>query len=48
MYWKWLASVHSLLYRKQPDLHSALQAFYICSEKAAHEALYHLALFLCK
>lgn len=48
MYWKCLASVHSVLYRKQPALYSALQAFYICSEKVAQEALYHLALFLCK
>lgn len=48
MYWKWFTSVHSLLHRKQPDLYSALQAFDICSEKAAQEALYHFALFLCK
>ena len=26
----------------------SLQAFHICSEEAAKEALYHLALFLCK
>lgn len=46
MHWKWLTSMHSLLYRRQTDLHSAVQAFYICSEKAAQEALYNLALFV--
>lgn len=48
MYWKQLASVHSLLYGKPSDLYSVLQAFHIRSEKVAQEALYHLALFLCK